>query len=101
MSGKLVWSLQEKKLVHTVIDSLARLNEAKGDVASSLDTTSVSRHAKNLSDPASPSSTMKKAGFALIVGTPDPITAVPGVALLAASVAAKRREPAKLDDLAA
>jgi len=44
---------------------------------------------------------MRKAGVALIVGTPDPITAVPGVALLAASFASRRKDPAKLDDLAA
>ena len=101
MSGRHVRSLQQKKLVRAVADSFARLNEAKGDAASSLDTRSVSRQVKNLSNPASPSSTLRKAGFALVVGTPDPITAVPGVALLAASVAAKRREPARLDDLAA
>ena len=93
--------MQEKRLVHDVADSLTRLNEAKGNVASSVDTRSVSRHMRRLSKPSSPSSTLKKAGVALIVGTPDPITAVPGVALLAASVATKRREPAKLDDLAA
>jgi hypothetical protein len=93
--------MQEKKLVHTIADSLTRLNEAKGTVASSVDTKSVSQHLKRLSKPSSPSSTLKKAGVALIIGTPDPITAVPGVALLAASVATKRKEPAKLDDLAA
>lgn len=93
--------MQEKKLVRSVADSLTRLNEAKGQVASSVDPRSVSRHVKTLSNPSSPSSTMKKVGIALIVGTPDPITAVPGVALIAASVATKRKEPAKLDDLAA
>ena len=93
--------MQEKRLVHSVADSLMRLTEARGQVTSGVDTSSVSRHVKKLSKPSSPSSTLKKAGVALIVGTPDPITAVPGVALLAASVATKRREPAKLDDLAA
>jgi len=42
---------------------------------------------------------MRKAGIALIA-TPDPFTGVPGVALLAASFVAKRKEPAKLSDLA-
>ncbi|MDG7007474.1 MAG: hypothetical protein JRN06_04420 [Nitrososphaerota archaeon] len=93
--------MQDKKLVRAVADSLTRLNGVKDQVASSVDSGSVSRQVKNLSNPASPSSTLKKVGFALIVGTPDPVTAVPGVALLAASVAAKRREPTKLDDLAA
>jgi hypothetical protein len=44
---------------------------------------------------------MKKAGVALIVGTPDPITAVPGVALIATSYMVRRKDPTKLDDLAA
>ena len=82
-------------------DSLTRLGEAKSSVASSVDTKNVSRHLARVSKPNSPSSTLKKAGVALIVATPDPITAVPGVALIAASYATKRNEPAKLDDLAA
>lgn len=44
---------------------------------------------------------MKKAGVALIVATPDPFTAVPGVAMIATSYALRRKAPAKLDDLAA
>jgi len=60
----------------------------------------VSRNLTRVSKPGSPSSTLKKAGVALIVVTPDPITAVPGIALIAASYATKRKEPAKLDDLA-
>ena len=93
--------MDEKRIVHSVKVSLVRLNEAQGRVASSVDTRSVARHVNGLAKPSSPSSALKKAGVALIVGTPDPITAVPGVALLAASVAAKRKEPGKLDDLAA
>lgn len=74
--------------------------EAKASVKQSMDTARVKANVRQLSKPSSPSSAMKKAGVALIVGTPDPVTAVPGVALLAASYAAKRREPAKLADLA-
>lgn len=100
MFGILVQPMKEKKIVQSVADSLTRLNETRSRVASVVDTGTVSRHVGRLSKPSSPSSTMKKVGVALIVGTPDPITAVPGVALLAASVATKRKEPAKLDDLA-
>jgi hypothetical protein len=42
---------------------------------------------------------MRKAGIALIV-TPEPITGVPGVALLASSFVMKRKEPASLGSLA-
>ncbi len=93
--------MQEKRLVRSVADSLSRLNEAKSQVASSADNSNVARRLNDLSKPSSPSSTLKKAGVALIVGSPDPITAVPGVALLASSYAVKRKDPTKLDDLAA
>ena len=42
---------------------------------------------------------MKKLGIAL-VATPDPITGVPGVALLASSLVMKKREPAGASQLA-
>jgi hypothetical protein len=90
----------EKRIARSVTDSLARLREEKSNVVSSIDTKHIAHHLNNVSKPKSPSSTLKKAGVALIVATPDPITAVPGVALIAASYAAKRNEPAKLDDLA-
>ncbi len=93
--------MQEKRLVRSVADSLARLNEAKTNVASSTDHSKVAERLNDVARPNSPSNTLKKAGVAMIVGTPDPITTVPGVALLASSYAIKRRDPIKLDDLAA
>jgi len=90
----------EKQVVRSVADSLARMNEAKSQVRASVDTSKVSESLNKLSRPNSPSSTLKKAGVALIVGTPDPVTAVPGVALIAASYATKRKDPSKLEDLA-
>ena len=92
--------MEEKRIARSIADSLTRLQEAKGNVASSVDTKNVARHLNKVSRPNTPSSTLKKAGVALIVATPDPVTAVPGVALIAASYAAKRNEPARLDDLA-
>ena len=93
--------MEEKRIVRSAADSLMRLRDAKSNVASSVDTKNVSKRLNSVSRPGSPSSTLKKAGLALIVATPDPITAVPGVALIAASFATKRNEPTKLDDLAA
>ena len=92
--------MQEKKLVRSVADSLTRVAEAKSNFAASIDASDVISHVNKLSKPGSPSSAMKKAGVALLVA-PDPVTAVPGAALLAASFAAKRKDPTKLDDLAA
>ncbi len=93
--------MEQKKIIHSVADSLSRLSEAHAQVSSSVDTKTVARQVKKISKPGSPSSALKKAGVALIVGSPDPITAVPGVALLATSYAVKRKDPTKLDDLAA
>jgi hypothetical protein len=91
--------MQEKRIVRSVASSLSRLNEAKTQVASSIDSSPVTEHLNRLTKPSSPSAALRKAGFALIVATPDPFTAVPGVALIASSYAAKRREPTKLGDI--
>ena len=77
-----------------------RTAEAKSEVASGLDTTNLRPQLQDLSHPKSPSSALKKVGLALTVGVPDPVTAIPGVALLAASYASKKNDPAKLADLA-
>jgi len=93
--------MEEKRIVRTVADSLSRIHEAKTSVASSADTMPVKARLNSLTKPGSPSAALKKAGVVLIVGTPDPVTAVPGVALLASSYVFKRNDPTKLDDLAA
>jgi len=92
--------MEGKRIIRTVADSLTRLDEAKTNVATSVNTRHVTRHLRQVSAPGSPSSALKKAGVALIVVTPDPITSVPGVALIAASYATRRSEPTKLEDLA-
>ena len=66
-----------------------------------MDTRGVTRNMNDLSKPSSPSNTLKKAGVALIVSAPDPVTDVAGAALIATSYAVKRKDPTKLDDLAA
>lgn len=93
--------MHEKKVIRSAAESLARLNEARANVASSADHSKVTRRLRQVTRPGSPSRALKKAGVALIIGTPDPITAVPGIALLASSHVAKRRDPTNLDDLAA
>lgn len=92
--------MEGKRIVRSVADSLSRIKDAKAQVSSSVDHSKVRRRMNDLSKPNSPSSNLKKAGVALIVATPDPFTAVPGVALVATSYAVKRREPTKLEDLA-
>ena len=93
--------MHEKRLIRSTTDSIIRLGEARIQVASSMDPAPVKRQINRLTKPGDPSSALKKAGVALIVATPDPFTAVPGVAMIATSYALKRKSPAKLDDLAA
>jgi len=93
-------AMQEKRIVRSFAESASRLQEARTEVASSVNPAPVREHMNRLSKPGSPSSALRKAGVALIVVTPDPVTAVPGVALIATSYAMKRKDPTKLDDLA-
>lgn len=90
--------MQNKKLIRARAESLARVANSKAEVASRLDTAKVSRHVQGLVKPKSPKSTLKKAGVALIA-TPDPVTGVAGVALLASSFAMAKGDPLSLADL--
>ena len=101
LDGPEMTPLDEKSIVRTVAGSLKRIGDAKQQVASSVATKSVARHVNGLAKPTSPSSALRKAGVTLIVAAPDPISDVAGAALVATSYAMKRREPSKLDDLAA
>jgi hypothetical protein len=91
--------LQQKKLLRSKTDSLSRLADAKAEVASHVDTSSVSRHMNDLTKPNSVSKTMKKVGFALLA-SPDIVTDVPGVALVATSYVMKKKDPIGLGELA-
>ena len=94
-------AMQEKRIVRALAGSISRLHEARTQVASSVDTTHISRRVKDVSKPNSPSASLKKAGVALVVAAPDPVTDVAGAALIATSYALWRKEPTKLEDLAA
>ena len=91
--------MQDKKVLQSAAESLVRVAETKSDVAGKTETSTLARHVEGLTKPKSPSSTMKKAGIALIAA-PDPVTGVAGVALLASSFALKNKEPAKIADIA-
>ena len=64
-----------------------------------MDPSRVTRRVGDVTRPPSVVGGMRKAGV-LLIATPDPFTAVPGVALLASSAVAKRKEPASLETLA-
>jgi hypothetical protein len=90
---------QARKLTQSSTDAASRLVTEKARVAATTDASTLRRHFDNLTKPPSLSGGMRKAGIALIV-TPDPISGVPGVALLTSSFIMKRKEPASLESLA-
>jgi hypothetical protein len=90
----------KKAMVDETLGSLGRVAGYRKEVAASLDSKAARGRVKDVVKPSSPASTMKKVGVALIAA-PDPITAVPGVALLASAYALKKKEPASLNSLLA
>lgn len=89
---------QGKKLVTASIDSFSRVAREKMDLSKTVNSPEVSAHLERVMRPKSLSGGMRKLGIAL-VATPDPFTGVPGVALIASSFVAKRREPMGLAQL--
>ena len=91
--------MRPKSLVQSSALSVSRIAQTKAEAASAIDAATVTRKVETLTKPRSPGSVMKKLGIALIVA-PDPITAVPGVALVASSYVLKKNEPASIAHLA-
>jgi len=88
-----------RRLIRSSTDSASRLVNEKARIAAVVDTSPLRPHLDDLIKPPSLSGGMRKAGIALVL-TPDPISGVPGVALLASSFVMKKREPASLESLA-
>lgn len=88
-----------KKLIVSSTESVTRLASDKAKVARELDHTQVQEHLGRVVKPKSVAGGMKKVGL-LLMASPDPITDVPGVALLASSYMMKKKEPANLGHLA-
>lgn len=70
-----------------------------GSVSGAVHSRDVAIRLERVVRPKSLSGTMRKVGIAL-VATPDPFTGVPGVALIAGSFLAKRKEPIGIASLA-
>ncbi len=90
---------QARKVIASSTNSVSRLATQKAQVAKELDVAPVHDRLEQVLRPKSVAGGMKKLGIAL-VAAPDPISGVPGVALLASSYVLKRREPAALAQLA-
>ncbi len=83
---------QGKKLVTASVDSVVRVAKEKVDISRTVNSPDVNNKLERVIRPKSLTGGMRKLGVALVL-TPDPFTGVPGVALIASSYVAKRREP--------
>ena len=90
---------QARKLISSSVSSAARVTEDRIGSSRALDNSEVRSRLAQATNPRTLSGGMKKLGIAL-VAAPDPITGIPGVALLVSSVAVKRREPVGVAHLA-
>lgn len=88
-----------RKLIVSSTSSVTRMANDRRTVNVGLKDSKVEDRLEQVMRPKSVSGGMKKLGIAL-VAAPDPISGVPGVALLATSYAMKKREPAGLTQLA-
>jgi len=86
-------------LVGSSVDSISRVADDRTGVAGVLRSQPLRSSVQQVVKPKSVYGGMRKVG-AVLVASPDPITDIPGVALLASSFVMKRREPAGLAHLA-
>ncbi len=88
----------EVSVLREGVRSFGRIADDYSSVAESLDSEETSRAITRVTKPASLTGMMRSTGIALALA-PEPVTTVAGVALVAASFAAKGREPASLSTL--
>jgi len=81
-----------------MVGAYVRASQDKVDAARVISDRTASRAISLAVKPPRVASSLRKAGVLLIL-TPDPLTAVPGVAMIGASLAMRRREAAGLAEL--
>lgn len=86
------------RLVRSTAFSVSSVAAARNDVARTIGSKGVKQTLDRVTKPKSLSGGMRKAGL-LLVASPDPITDIPGIALLASSYIVRKREPANLTHL--
>jgi len=90
---------RQRAVVGATAYSLSRVATTRTEVASALDASPLKLSVDRMVRSNSLAGRMKVVGAALLAA-PDPITDIPGAALLASSYVLRRREPASLTNLA-
>ncbi|MDA4121727.1 MAG: hypothetical protein OK456_00950 [Thaumarchaeota archaeon] len=87
---------EKARLAKAAVRSYVRTSEDKHGAAESL-SHSASRGLRAVTNPPDISGSLKKAGTALVVAIPDPISDVAGLALIGAGFAMRSRKPMSLE----
>ena len=91
-------SKMNAKVAKSSARSIVRIARARSEVSRALAQKDVQKGLENVVRPRSPSSGMRKVGIALMLA-PDPLTDIPGIALLASAHLIKRRDPLSIERL--
>lgn len=82
-------------MVASKLESVERRATARIELANRMGNAQVRRSLKQLARPNSVSGTLRKAGAVLLL-SPDPLSDIPAIAMIATSFIMKRREPLSL-----
>lgn len=86
------------KVINSRVESIERRAAARIELAARMGRAETKLSLKQLTRPNSVSGTLRKAGAILLL-SPDPLTDIPAIALIGASVLMRRREPLSVSSL--
>jgi hypothetical protein len=90
--------VDKTRLAKATVDAFARASQDKIEACRVAADDRVSKSVRLAVKPPKAASSLRKAGVVLVLA-PDPVTAVPGVAMIGASYAIKKKEAAGLEEL--
>ena len=90
---------EEARLAKAVTGSLERRTSDRLGAAENLSSSVTSKRLRAVVDPPDISKSLKKAGTALVIIPPDPISDVAGLALIGAGIVMRSRKPMSLDSM--
>lgn len=90
---------EKARLAKAAVSSYVRTSEDRHGAAEGLSHSSTNRKLQSVVNPPDISGSLKKAGTALVVVTPDPISDVAGLVLIGAGFAMRSRKPMSLESM--
>lgn len=90
--------MAETRIAKAVVDAYRRSAVDKLEASAVVSDEKARKSVKLVVKPPKVSGSLKKAGVLLVLA-PDPVTLVPGVAMIGAGYAMRKREPSDIEDL--